>query len=68
MPHDLHHTLQSFKDGKLYQSVGSTSSSGGPANWGIPEQPLSACILEIDFERIEGTPDRLGDILAPRRR
>jgi hypothetical protein len=46
-----------FKDGKLYQSVGSTSSSGGPANWGIPEQPLSACILEIDVDRIEGTLD-----------
>lgn len=41
-----------FKDGKLYQSVGATSSSGGPANWGLPEQMLSACILEIDVSRI----------------
>lgn len=46
-----------FKNGKLYQSVGSTSSSGGPANWGLPEQPLSACILEIDVDKIPGTLD-----------
>jgi hypothetical protein len=38
-----------FKDGMLYQSVGSTSSSGGPANWGLPEQLLSGCILEIQY-------------------
>jgi hypothetical protein len=44
-----------FKDGKLYQSVGSTSSSGGPPNWGLPEQLLSGCILEIDVGRI-GSP------------
>ncbi|MCO8120110.1 Ig-like domain-containing protein [Stieleria sp. TO1_6] len=43
-----------FVDGMLYQSVGSTSSSGGPPNWGIPEQPLSACILEIDYQKIGG--------------
>ena len=41
-----------FKDGKLYQSVGSTSSCGGTQNWGIPEQLLSACILEIDYKAI----------------
>ena len=41
-----------FRDGKLYQSVGSTSSSGGTANWGIGEQALSACILEIDYDEI----------------
>lgn len=41
-----------FKEGMLYQSVGSTSSSGGPANWGIPEQLLSGCVLEIDYQRI----------------
>jgi hypothetical protein len=41
-----------FKDGKLYQSVGSTSSSGGPPNWGLPEQLLSGCILEIDVGRV----------------
>jgi glucose/arabinose dehydrogenase len=41
-----------FKDGKLYQSVGSTSSSGGPANWGLAEQVLSACIIEIDATQI----------------
>jgi hypothetical protein len=41
-----------FKDGKLYQSVGSTSSSGGPPNWGLSEQLLSGCILEIDVDRI----------------
>ncbi|CAN5161744.1 hypothetical protein BH23VER1_BH23VER1_32120 [soil metagenome] len=46
-----------FKDGMLYQSVGSTSSSGGPANWGVSEQALSACILEIDYARIDGTLD-----------
>ena len=38
-----------FRDGRLYQSVGSTSSSGGPANWGVPEEPLSTCILDIDL-------------------
>ena len=41
-----------FRDGRLYQSVGSTSSSGGPPNWGIVEQPLSACVLEIDYRRL----------------
>lgn len=46
-----------FKDGFLYQSVGSTSSSGGPANWGISEQPLSASILEIDYRRIHSPLD-----------
>tara|TARA_R110002096_G_scaffold16106_50_gene55357 strand:+ start:14560 stop:16320 length:1761 start_codon:yes stop_codon:yes gene_type:complete len=46
-----------FHQGKLYQSVGSTSSSGGPANWGIEEQKLSACILEIDYQTIEKTLD-----------
>ena len=42
-----------FRNGLLYQSIGSTSSSGGPANWGIAEQPLSACVIEIDVKRIE---------------
>lgn len=42
-----------FRDGKLYQSVGSCSSSGGPPNWGVKEQLLSACILEIDYEQID---------------
>jgi hypothetical protein len=46
-----------FKDGKLYQSVGSTSSSGGPANWGLPEQVLSGCVLEIDVSRIQAPLD-----------
>lgn len=46
-----------FHDGRLYQSVGSTSSSGGPPNWGIAEQPLSACILEIDYKRIRDPLD-----------
>jgi len=46
-----------FRDGKLYQSVGSTSSSGGPPNWGIVEQPFSACILEIDYQKIEQPVD-----------
>ncbi len=41
-----------FKDGMLYQSVGSTSSSGGTANWGVGEQALSACVLEIDYQKI----------------
>ena len=41
-----------FQEGRLYQSVGSTSSSGGPANWGIAEQPLSAGILEIDYQAL----------------
>lgn len=41
-----------FHNGMLYQSVGSTSSSGGPANWGIQEQRLSSSILEIDYQRI----------------
>lgn len=42
-----------FHNGKLYQSVGSTSSSGGPPNWGIKEQPLSACVIEIDYKTLE---------------
>lgn len=42
-----------FRDGLLYQSVGSTSSSGGPPNWGVAEQPLSACVIEIDVSRIQ---------------
>jgi glucose/arabinose dehydrogenase len=46
-----------FREGKLYQSVGSTSSSGGPPNWGIVEQPLSACILEIDYRRLTAPLD-----------
>ena len=46
-----------FKDGMLYQSVGSTSSSGGPANWGIAEQPYSACLLQIDYQRIKEPVD-----------
>jgi len=46
-----------FRDGKLYQSVGSTSSSGGPPNWGIPEQPLSSCILEFDYQSIDAPLD-----------
>lgn len=41
-----------FKEGKLYQSVGSTTSCGGPPNWGVVEQLLSACILEIDYRRL----------------
>lgn len=41
-----------FHGGKLYQSVGSTSSSGGPSNWGVKEQPLSASVLEIDYQKI----------------
>ena len=46
-----------FHEGRLYQSVGSTSSSGGPANWGVPEQRLSACVLEIDYRRITSPLD-----------
>jgi hypothetical protein len=46
-----------FKDGKLYQSVGSTSSSGGPPNWGLPEQLLSGCIIEIDVAPIQSPLD-----------
>ena len=46
-----------FKDGLLYQSVGSTSSNGGPPNWGIIEQPLSACVLEIDYQKISAPLD-----------
>ena len=46
-----------FHNGKLYQSVGSTSSSGGPPNWGLAEQPLSASIIEIDYKRIHKTLD-----------
>jgi hypothetical protein len=46
-----------FKDGKLYQSVGSTSSSGGPPNWRLPEQLLSGCVLEIDVDRIKAPLD-----------
>ena len=46
-----------FREGKLYQSVGSTSSSGGPPNWGVIEQPLSACILEIDYRKITAPVD-----------
>lgn len=42
-----------FRNGLLYQSIGSTSSSGGPPNWGLPEQRLSACVVEIDTERID---------------
>ncbi|QDT11470.1 hypothetical protein K239x_34680 [Planctomycetes bacterium K23_9] len=46
-----------FRDGKLYQTVGSTSSSGGPPNWGNPEQPLSACILEYNYRAIDAPLD-----------
>jgi hypothetical protein len=46
-----------FRDGRLYQSVGSTTSSGGPPNWGIIEQPLSASILEIDHRRVAAPLD-----------
>ncbi|MDF1815231.1 MAG: Ig-like domain-containing protein [Verrucomicrobiales bacterium] len=46
-----------FKGGKLYQSVGSTSSSGGPPNWGLKEQAFSACIIEIDYQDIKTTVD-----------
>ena len=46
-----------FKDGKLFQSVGSTSSSGGPPNWGLPEQLLSGCVVEIDSDRIKAPLD-----------
>jgi hypothetical protein len=46
-----------FRDGFLYQSIGSTSSSGGPANWGIPEQQLSGCIVQIDYQAIDSTLD-----------
>jgi hypothetical protein len=42
-----------FRNGLLYQSIGSTSSSGGPPNWGVAEQPLSACVIEIDVKRIQ---------------
>jgi hypothetical protein len=45
-----------FRDGMLYQSVGSTSSSGGPPNWGVVEQLLSACIIEIDYRRLLAAP------------
>jgi len=55
LPHQPNGLL--FHDGRLYQSVGSTSSSGGPANWGVEEQPLSACILEIDYRRIRAPLD-----------
>ncbi|MDF1752433.1 MAG: Ig-like domain-containing protein [Verrucomicrobiales bacterium] len=46
-----------FRGGKLYQTVGSTSSSGGPGNWGIKEQPFSACIIEIDYQNISDPVD-----------
>ncbi|MDQ8184739.1 Ig-like domain-containing protein [Pelagicoccus sp. SDUM812002] len=46
-----------FRDGYLYQSIGSTSSSGGPPNWGIPEQRLSACIVKIDYRNINSPLD-----------
>lgn len=46
-----------FHEGKLYQSVGSTTSSGGPANWGVAEQPLSAAILEVDYQAIREPVD-----------
>ena len=55
LPHQPNGLL--FRDGMLYQSVGSTSSTGGTDNWGIEEQPLSACVIEIDYRRIEGTLD-----------
>lgn len=46
-----------FRYGYLYQSIGSTSSSGGPANWGIPEQVLSACIIKVDYRNITSLLD-----------
>ncbi|MCB1121487.1 MAG: cytochrome c [Verrucomicrobiae bacterium] len=46
-----------FRDGMLYQSVGTTSSTGGTDNWGIEEQVLSGCIIEIDYKRIVGPLD-----------
>ena len=46
-----------FRKDMLYQSIGSTTSCGGPANWGIPEQPLSACVIEIDYREISETLD-----------
>lgn len=55
LPHQPNGLL--FRDGMLYQTVGSTSSTGGTDNWGIGEQPLSACIIEVDYHRIEGTLD-----------
>lgn len=55
LPHQPNGLL--FRDGMLYQTVGSTSSTGGTDNWGIDEQPLSACIVEIEYKRIEGTLD-----------
>ena len=57
-----------FRHGKLYQTVGSTSSSGGPANWGLPEQPLSASVLEYDYpsisEPVDVHPDSIGDLTS----
>ena len=55
LPHQPNGLL--FKDGKLYQTVGSTSSSGGPANWGVPEQTLSGAAIQIDYKAIKETLD-----------